>query len=223
MKLKDILAKIAKGEALNDEEKKFVGEYDEQTTLDAAAANARKKAEAEAAKWKAKAEKAPLNARDSITLAQSYHSIGQDSQSVQTVRKTLALPDAEEDFDVLYLAGHLLSACGQRGDAANAMKRAVARMPANLDPRYRLEAVNILSEGGLTAEAETTLNTYLRDQPNDVEAWLKMAILKDARGQVEQAQSAIIQAYKIDRNAFAQLVSANEQLQRIAAPLFQKR
>ena len=91
------------------------------------------------------------------------------------------------------------------------------------DPRYRLEAVNILSEGGLTAEAETTLNTYLRDQPNDVEAWLKMAILKDARGQVEQAQSAIIQAYKIDRNAFAQLVSANEQLQRIAAPLFQKR
>lgn len=48
MKLADILAKIAKGDALTDEEKKFVGDYDEQKNLDAAAANARKKAEKEA-------------------------------------------------------------------------------------------------------------------------------------------------------------------------------
>ena len=48
MKLADILAKVAKGDALTDEEKKFVGEYDEQKTLDTAAANARKKAEKEA-------------------------------------------------------------------------------------------------------------------------------------------------------------------------------
>ena len=48
MKLADILAKVAKGDALSDEEKKFVGEYDEQKSLDAAAANARKKAEKEA-------------------------------------------------------------------------------------------------------------------------------------------------------------------------------
>lgn len=48
MKLADILAKVLKGEALSDEEKKFVGDYDEQKTLDAAAANARKKAEKEA-------------------------------------------------------------------------------------------------------------------------------------------------------------------------------
>ena len=48
MKLADMLAKIAKGDALTDEEKKFIGEYDEQKTLDTAAANARKKAEKEA-------------------------------------------------------------------------------------------------------------------------------------------------------------------------------
>ena len=48
MKLSDILAKVAKGDALDDEEKKFAGEYDEQRSLDAAAANARKKAEKEA-------------------------------------------------------------------------------------------------------------------------------------------------------------------------------
>ena len=47
MKLAEILAKVAKGDALTDEEKKFVEEYDEQRILDAAAANARKKAEKE--------------------------------------------------------------------------------------------------------------------------------------------------------------------------------
>ena len=48
MKLTEILAKVAKGDALSDEEKKFIGEYDEQKILDAAAANARKKAEKDA-------------------------------------------------------------------------------------------------------------------------------------------------------------------------------
>ena len=48
MKLAEVLAKVAKGESLTDEEKKFVAEYDEQKVLDTAAANARKKAEKEA-------------------------------------------------------------------------------------------------------------------------------------------------------------------------------
>ena len=48
MKLADILAKVAKGDTLTDEEKKFIVEYDEQKILDTTAANARKKAEKEA-------------------------------------------------------------------------------------------------------------------------------------------------------------------------------
>lgn len=47
MTLADILAKIAKGETLNDEEKSFAGSYDLQKQLDAAAGAARKKAEKE--------------------------------------------------------------------------------------------------------------------------------------------------------------------------------
>jgi len=48
MKLTDILAKIAKGETLTDDEKTFVGSYNPQTDIDAAAAAARKKADADA-------------------------------------------------------------------------------------------------------------------------------------------------------------------------------
>jgi len=48
MKLTDILAKAAKGETLTDEEKAFAGSYNPQTDIDAAAAAARKKADADA-------------------------------------------------------------------------------------------------------------------------------------------------------------------------------
>lgn len=48
--IKDILAKLAKGETLTDAEKKILAEYDPQKELDAAAAAARKKAEADALK-----------------------------------------------------------------------------------------------------------------------------------------------------------------------------
>ena len=47
MKLKDILAKVLSGDALTDEEKKFVTDYDEQKILDSTASAARKKAETE--------------------------------------------------------------------------------------------------------------------------------------------------------------------------------
>ena len=57
MKLTEILAKIAKGETLNDEEKSFVGSYDPQKDIDAAASAARKKAEKEAADAKTALEK----------------------------------------------------------------------------------------------------------------------------------------------------------------------
>ena len=57
MKLVEILAKISKGETLNDEEKSFVGSYDPQKDIDAAASAARKKAEKEAADAKTALEK----------------------------------------------------------------------------------------------------------------------------------------------------------------------
>lgn len=58
MNIKDILAKIAKGEALTDEEKSFAGGYDPQEAENAAAAKARRKAEGERDEWRKKAEAA---------------------------------------------------------------------------------------------------------------------------------------------------------------------
>lgn len=64
MKITDILAKAAKGEALTDEEKEFAGRYSPQGDIDAAAKAARKKAEAERDDLKTKLEEANSKLED---------------------------------------------------------------------------------------------------------------------------------------------------------------
>lgn len=56
MTIKELMAKIAKGETLSDEEKSFAGSYDPQKDIDSAASAARKKAEQERDGFKAKVE-----------------------------------------------------------------------------------------------------------------------------------------------------------------------
>ena len=64
MTIKDILSKLAKGEALTDEEKDFAAKYDEAAITNAAAAKARKAAEEKAAALQAKLDEADEKARE---------------------------------------------------------------------------------------------------------------------------------------------------------------
>ncbi len=168
-----------------------------------------------------KATHGGLSASENIELAQSQMSLGQTVQAASTIRRLLARPEANA-FDVLYLSATILAQCGQRGDAGNAMKRALPLVPANLDPRIRREMAAVLAEGGLMAEADACLGEYLRTQPKDADALLQLAIIKDALGKSYDAQNAIYQAYQADQQVFSQRLQSNEQLQRIAAPLFKK-
>ena len=76
---------------------------------------------------------------------------------------------------------------------------------------------------GMNAEADACLNAFLRANPNDIDAWMQLAIVKDALGLVQDSQNAIIQAYRINANEAARRLQSSEQLQRIAAPLFRRR
>ena len=162
-----------------------------------------------------------LTPSESIELAQTHLSLGQTVMAASTIRKLLAQPAANA-FDVLYLSATILAQCGQRGDAANAMKRAKPLIPANLDPHVRREMAAVFAEGGLMAEANECLNEYLRAQPKDVDALLQSAIVNDALGKTYEAQSAIYEAYQANPQLFNQRLQTSEQLQKIAAPLFNK-
>ena len=171
----------------------------------------------------AKAAKTPLSAQENLSLAQGLVSLGRSGPAAEAARKALALPEAQASFDFAYTAALVLSQCGQRGDAANVMKRAAATMPPTLEPRLAREMAAVLSEGGLHAEAEAVLNACLRLKAQDAETWLQLAQVKDALGQAQNAQSAILQAYKLNSELTSQRLGASEALQRIAAPLFRRK
>jgi predicted Zn-dependent protease len=170
----------------------------------------------------AKAAQGGMSLQENLELAQNYMSVGYSGAAAGSIRKLLARPDANS-FDPLYVSATILAQCGQRGDAANAMKRALAIAPSNLDPRFRREMAAVLAEGGLMAESESCLEAYLNAQPKDADAWLQLAIVKDALGKTYDAQNAIYQAYQADKGIFNQRLQSSEQLQKIAAPLFRRK
>lgn len=174
------------------------------------------------ANLQAKAAKGNLSLRECIDLSQNFLSIGQTGAAANTIRKLLARPESNS-FELLYLAANVLAQCGQRGDAANAMKRALPLAPANLDLHIRREMAAVFADGGLMPEADVCLNEYLRAQPKDADAWLQLAIVKDALGQTHEAQNGIYQAYQANQQIFNQRLQSSEQLQKIAAPLFRRK
>jgi len=171
----------------------------------------------------ARAAKAPLTPSENILLAQCYLQLGQTSAARGFTKKALEDKAADGNFECLYRGAQIFTQTGQRGDAAQAAKRALAVLPPNVPPQFRKELAVTLVEGGMAEEANAQLNEYLRIQPKDAEAWLTAAIAKDALSQITESQRAIIQAYQCDANLTMERIRANEALQRIAAPLFRRK
>ena len=84
MTIKELMAKIAKGETLTDEEKAFAGQYDPQKDIDAAAGAARKKAEQERDGFKAKVDE--LTAR----LAEAEKTGSASDATIKKLQKDVA-------------------------------------------------------------------------------------------------------------------------------------
>ena len=169
----------------------------------------------------AKSAKASLSATEYIVLAGCYLQLGQSGAARGYTKRALESKDV--NFECFYRGAQILAQCGQRGDAAQAAKRASEMLPPNAPAHFRKEFAITLIEGGMMVEANALLNEYLRVQSRDAEAWLFAAIAKDALSQTTEAQRAIIQAYQCDANATMDKIRQNEVLQRIAAPLFRRK
>ena len=167
--------------------------------------------------------KGDLSYNELMQLAQLQYSVGQSGSALRSLKNAVAKAGKDPSFDFLYTAGHLYRQCGQRGEAARIMRQALSKVSAGIGPNIKREMAAILADGGMHVEAETCLNDYLRTAGNDVDAWMQMAIIKDALGKVNDAHNAIRQAYQINANAAAERLRSSEDLQRIAAPLFRRR
>ena len=91
MKIGDILKKVIAGETLTEEEKTFLGKYDEQTVANAAAAKARRDAEAKLAEAQTKLEQ--LEASTQKTVSQK----DKDYAALADRVKALEAKNAEAD------------------------------------------------------------------------------------------------------------------------------
>lgn len=84
MTIKELMAKVAKGEKLTDDEMAFAGQYDPQKDIDAAAGAARKKAEQERDGFKAKVDE--LTAR----LAEAEKTGSASDATIKKLQKDVA-------------------------------------------------------------------------------------------------------------------------------------
>lgn len=93
MKIGDILKKVVNGEELSAEEKDFASKYDEQSVVNAAAAEARRKAEAKAAEAQAKLDE--LTASTQKTVKQKEADYTALAERVKALESAKAESDAK--------------------------------------------------------------------------------------------------------------------------------
>lgn len=87
MKISDIIKKVLAGEELTDEEKAFLGKYDEQKVANTAAANARREAEAEAAKAKQELESLKKSTEKTVTKKDAdYNALAERVKALEAAK-----------------------------------------------------------------------------------------------------------------------------------------
>ncbi len=81
----------------------------------------------------------------------------------------------------------------------------------------------IFSEAGMTEDAEMLLERCVRTETRDWTLWVEYAKIQYRRGKAVPSQQSFLQAYRIDKDAVYARLLKDEELQKLAMPLFQRR
>ena len=81
----------------------------------------------------------------------------------------------------------------------------------------------IFSDCKMNADAEKMMARYLGLVPNDWNAWTELAKLQFRQNKTTPSQQSFLQAYRIDKDAVYAKLLKDEELQKLAMPLFQRR
>ena len=124
------------------------------------------------------------------------------------------------DQDVFALA-RCYAEIGRVVEAAQLLRGIVDRIP---DANSLRSIATIFTDAHLDADAERTLDRYLKANPNgDADAWADYAKLQARAGRKQAAQQSFINGYRIDAQSLFQRLQKDKELYDIAAPLFQRR
>ena len=124
---------------------------------------------------------------------------------------------ATDSFELAYAYYQM----GRVGEAAHMMHSLLA---ATQDPAALRLMAEIFFAGNLAGDAEEALNKFLRLKPNDdFDAWLMLAKLQSRTGRRKPAESSFMMAYRINKEEVFKKLNRDEELYKIAEPLFQRR
>ena len=124
------------------------------------------------------------------------------------------------DADILSLASCYFE-MGRTMEAAQ-LARGVADKVT--DTAFLRSLATMFVEARLDADAEKALTRYLKANPTgDADAWADLAKIQYRAHKTQAAQQSFIQGYQIDRQRLFQRLQRDEELYKLAAPLFQQR
>ena len=75
----------------------------------------------------------------------------------------------------------------------------------------------------MTEGAEMLLERCVRTETRDWTLWVEYAKIQYRRGKAVPSQQSFLQAYRIDKDAVYARLLKDEELQKLAMPLFQRR
>lgn len=174
MTLKEILAKIAKGEELNEAEKKFLADYDPDKAVNDAAAAARRKAEAEKARLQTEldelkaandAEKAAAEAAKSAKLTDAQRTEAKITQMSKEINELKAAKEEAEKASARLQRSQAIR------DAAKAAGIALA--PKTISEKLFFQMLEATVGEVDMADAEqlkTVLETFKNENPGVIAA-----------------------------------------------------
>ncbi len=138
-----------------------------------------------------------------------------DIERLEAKRRAKQMTDA----DVFALA-QCYAEFGRVQEAAQLVRSIADRVT---DANQIRAIAQLYLEAHLDADAETMLNRFLKENPQDATAWVELAKLQHRGGRRQAAQQSFIQAYQIDRQGVFARLQKDQELYEIAAPLFQRR
>ena len=99
----------------------------------------------------------------------------------------------------------------------------MARLPASAPPETLLGVARVYADARLPDKMIDPLTRYLRQRPDDWQAWLDLATLYALSHDTARGQAAVRKALELGREkAFAE-IEANDSLRALALPMLRER
>ena len=149
-----------------------------------------------------------LQIPDALKLIELYFKAQQTGMAVNVAKGVAATPNLPGIY--YYRAGVFLQQGKQNKDAAAALDKAMALLPANSDAKVYLDVVSRYLQLKRPDRAEEAMQRYLRLKQSDWKAWIDLAVLQLQLKKQDQAVTSLRQAVQQGRSGALSIIQSDK-------------